>query len=227
MAEAGISLKKTLVGMILPKYSPILDKANWNARWLSTIHNARTIPFFPSRRNLHGFLNETYFAAGTDPIDYLEFGVYRGASLQMWTGLNKHPNSRFFGFDSFQGLPEDWSPANLKGTFNTDGGLPDIGDARVRFVVGWFQNSLPRFLSSFQPQHRLVIHMDCDLFSSALYCLATLNPLIAPETIIVFDEFDAVLDEYRALTSYASAFMRTYSLIAATKGFSQAAIQVH
>ena len=227
MAKAGVALKKALVGMIFPTYSPILDKANWNARWLSTIHTSGTLPLFSSRTDLHGFLNETQLKGGEDPIDYLEFGVYRGASVRMWVGLNRDPKSRFFGFDSFEGLPEDWSSTNLKGAFNTDGRLPDIDDARVSFVVGWFQNSLPRFLSSFQPQHRLVIHIDCDLFSSTLYCLASLNSLIVPGTIVIFDEFDAVLDEYRALTNYASAFLRTYSLIAATDGFCQAAIQMH
>jgi O-methyltransferase len=227
MAKADVALKKTLVGMILPTYSPILDKANWNALWLRTIRNSGTLPLFSSRKDLHGFLNEAHLKAGTAPVDYLEFGVYRGSSIRLWTDLNKHPDSRFFGFDSFEGLPEDWSSTNPKGTFNTDGRMPEIDDARVNFVVGWFQNSLPRFLSSFQAKHRLVVHIDCDLFSSALYCLATLNPLIEAGTIIVFDEFDAVLDEYRALTSYTSAFMRTYSLIAATKGFCQAAILMH
>ena len=43
-----------------------------------------------------------------EPIDYLEFGVRYGDSLFKWSGLNAHPDSRFIGFDSFEGIPEDW-----------------------------------------------------------------------------------------------------------------------
>jgi hypothetical protein len=93
-------------------------------------------------------------------------------------------------------------------------------------VVGWFQHSLPGFLSSYQPKHQLVIHIDCDLFSSAMYVLAVLNPLIQSGTIIIFDDFTACLDEYRALMEYASVFLRTYKIIAAQADFSRIAIEL-
>ena len=34
---------------------------------------------------------------------------------------NSHSDSRFVGFDSFEGLPEDWNSENPKGHFTTQG----------------------------------------------------------------------------------------------------------
>jgi hypothetical protein len=226
MARVEVSLKKSLASAVFPKYSEILDKLNWNARWLDTLRKAGTVPIFTHAPALYSFINDEYFKGGVDPIDYLEFGVYKGDSLRMWAKLNKNSSSRLFGFDSFEGLPEDWVASKPKGTFSTGGKTPDIDDSRVEFVVGLFQQSLPNFLSSYQPKNRLLIHNDSDLFSSTLYTLAVLNPVIQPGTIIIFDEFNVVLDEYRALTGYASAFMRSYKIIAATVGFTQTAVEI-
>src|SRR5579862_8929246 len=226
MARVEVSLKKSLASAVFPKYSEILDKLNWNARWLDTLRKAGTVPIFTHAQALYSFINDEYFKGGADPVDYLEFGVYKGDSLRTWAKLNKNSSSRLFGFDSFEGLPEDWVASKPKGTFSTGGKTPDIEDSRVEFVVGLFQQSLPSFLSSYQPRNRLLIHNDSDLFSSTLYTLAVLNPVIQPGTIIIFDEFNVVLDEYRALTSYASAFMRNYKIVAATVGFTQTAVEI-
>src|SRR5690349_19329637 len=43
-----------------------------------------------------------------EPVSYLEFGVLKGATLRYWSGLLKHPDSFLHGFDSFEGLPENW-----------------------------------------------------------------------------------------------------------------------
>jgi O-methyltransferase len=104
--------------------------------------------------------------------------------------------------------------------------VPEVEDSRVDFIVGWFQESLPRFMLSFEPRHQLVIHSDSDLFSSTLYLLASLNSIIRPGTIIIFDDFNVSVDDYRALISYAAAFNRKYEIMAATTGFRKAAIEI-
>jgi hypothetical protein len=40
---------------------------------------------------------------------YLEFGVYRGRSMRIWSRLLRNPRSNLHGFDSFEGIPESWS----------------------------------------------------------------------------------------------------------------------
>jgi hypothetical protein len=157
-------------------------------------------------------------------IDYLEFGVFEGASIGQWCTLNHNPGSRFFGFDSFEGLPEDWHSGKRRGAFSTGGKLPKIADSRVSFVAGWFQHSMRGFMASYRPQSQLVIHVDCDLYSSTLYCLTTLDPVISSGTLIVLDDFFDALHVYRALTDYCSAYVRQYKILARTNELGQAAI---
>ena len=217
-----ISAKKRIAGLLFPRYSAFIDKLNWNAKWIATVKEAGDMPLFQTRRELHRFVQ----SRTVGPIDYMEFGVWRGASMRLWCESNTDADSRFFGFDSFEGLPEDFSPRFPKGTFSTGGLIPDINDSRVQFVVGWFQRTLPTFLDSYQARGcPLVVHCDSDLYSSALFCLASLNRIIHPGTIIIFDDLSAVTCEYRALTDYSTAFLRQWRFVAATEDFKQAAVE--
>lgn len=150
-----------------------------------------------------------HVASSIDPdraIDYLEFGVYKGESIRWWLARNSHPDSTFTGFDTFTGLPEDWSAASPAGTFSTGGTLPVIEDSRCRLRAGLFQDTLPGFLRDRRFERRLVVHLDADLYSSTLYVLCQLAPHLSPGTILIFDEFVDVLNEFRALLDFLSAF---------------------
>jgi O-methyltransferase len=218
-----LSLKRIIANSLFPSYSRALDRLNWRARWRKTVREDARGPKFHSREELYKYLNLNIL---NEPIDLFEFGVYKGDSLREWCALNTHPQTRFFGFDSFEGLPEDWVSEHPKGTFSTSNQLPEIGDTRIQFVPGWFQHTLPGFLLSYEPKNRLVIHNDSDLYSSTLFSLTAMNRLIVPGTVVIFDEFQNAMHEYRALTDYASAYMRKFSIIAATDRFVQAAIRV-
>lgn len=174
---------------------------------------------FASRYDLYEYVNHEIVANA--PIDYLEFGVYKGASMEYWVQLNRHPNSRFFGFDTFEGLPGDWkvfTQVISKGTFDAGGKPPEIDDPRVKFVKGLFQVTLPGFLESFTAKNRLVINCDADLYTSTLYVLASLNQLLVPGSIVIFDEFSTV-HEFRAFRDFTQSFMRNYRLLAAAERF--------
>src|SRR6266545_4942707 len=81
------------------------------------------------------------------PIDYLEFGVYEGVSIRYFAERHRDPESRFVGFDTFSGLPENWREFG-PGHFDVNGRVPSIKDSRVSFVPGLFQDTLPTFLSA-------------------------------------------------------------------------------
>jgi hypothetical protein len=83
----------------------------------------------------------------SEPIDFWEFGVFRGESLFDWLKRITHPESRFVGFDTFTGLPERWRGTEAEGAFNLNGRVPETNDSRCSFEVGLFQETLLPFVS--------------------------------------------------------------------------------
>jgi O-methyltransferase len=190
----------------------------------------RANPFpvvFESRYDLYRYLNHAIIQNGT--VDYLEFGVWEGLSIKAWSELNSHPQSRFFGFDTFEGLPEEWKffvEVLPIGSFDAKGKAPELKDRRVRFIKGLFQDVLPEFLKNSPPQHRLVVNCDADLYTSTLYVLASLHPFLEPGSIVIFDEITTV-DEFRAFRDFTQSFRREYRLLASAERlfFLRAAIE--
>lgn len=113
----------------------------------------------------------------------LEFGVGAGGTLRMIA--ERLP---VIGFDSFEGLPEDWRPEYPKGSFALQDPkrdrIPQVENATV--VVGLFADTLPGFD---WPDKVDLIHFDADLFSSTATALEHCGHLIKPGTLVVFDEF--------------------------------------
>jgi hypothetical protein len=184
-------------------YSLRLDQINYNAALSQWLRN-HEMKIFATRRDLHQHVNEIIGG----PVDYLEFGVYQGDSIKMWTEINMQDQSRFFGFDSFEGLPEAWGKSMRAGAFNVGGQVPKIDDHRVSFVKGWFNDTLVPFMSTFKPRSRLVVHNDSDLYSSTLYLLTKLDPVLVTGSVLIFDEFYSSLHEFRAFQDYISAYRR-------------------
>lgn len=139
---------------------------------------------------------------------YLEFGVFEGQSMRYWSNALKNPKARLHGFDSFEGLPEDFDVEgpHVKGTFDVGGRIPKIDDSRITFHKGWFDQTVPKFTP---PDHDvMVLCMDADLFSSTKVVLDSLRPWIRKGTYIYFDDMSRPEHEPRAFDE----FMRTTGL---------------
>lgn len=174
---------------------------------------------------LYKQVSELYNLKNT-AVDYLEFGVASGNSMRWWAGENENADSRLYGFDTFEGLPENWGSTFKKGAMRAD--VPQTGDERVKFVKGLFQDTLPGFLKEhdLSGSKRKIIHLDADLFSSTLFALSSLSPVLRPGDIILFDEFNVPNHEYYALRIFEKTFYRKLKLLGAVNNFYQAAFVV-
>lgn len=151
---------------------------------------------------------------GTRPL-YLEFGVYQGRSLRWWSQNLTAPEAHLVGFDSFEGLPEDWRPGLGTGHFAT-GKPPEIPDSRVSFRVGWFDETVPTFVP---PEHdQLIINVDSDLYSSAVTVLTWAEPHLKPGTLLYFDEFPDRDHEMRAFNELKERTALTFTPLGIAHG---------
>lgn len=160
-----------------------------------------------------------------EPITYIEFGVAAGHSFKWWLKQNPAAGSLFAGFDTFDGLPEDWGPFK-KGSFSNNNEIPVVNDNRARFYKGLFQQTLPLFLKDFDNTRRNVIMLDADLYSSTLYALSSLAPYLKPGDIIFFDEFVVPTHEFKAYHDFVSSHYVNLELIAAANNYYFAAFMV-
>lgn len=155
---------------------------------------------------------------------YLEFGVAAGGSINGSASIRKE--KIFYGFDSFEGLPEDW---NVNATGFGKGSirqseLPDVRE-NVRLIKGYFNETLPGFLEEHK-EKCAYIHMDCDLYSSTHEVLELLHDRIVTGTQIVFDDyfnFPGWQDgEHKALMEFADK----YGVLFRYTGYTDTATQV-
>jgi O-methyltransferase len=155
---------------------------------------------------------------GDRHVLYLEFGVARGESIRYWSKLLRNPGSRLHGFDSFLGLPHDWSlEGHPRGDFAT-GIAPRIDDPRVEFFPGWFEETLPRYK---WPDHEvLVVMMDADLYSSTATALAFVREKLLPGSYIYFDQFHHRADELRAFGEFLDEHQLKFELVATSEELS-------
>ena len=115
----------------------------------------------------------------------LDLGVYKGASTRALARI--FPSHTIHGFDSFEGLPEDWSHV-LKGAFGeVKGALPDM-PGNVRLYKGWFDDTLPVWAKQNEGTPITLLRVDCDIYSSTKTIFDVLGGFLESGSWICFDE---------------------------------------
>ncbi|NCI45270.1 TylF/MycF/NovP-related O-methyltransferase [Sediminibacterium soli] len=208
-------------------FSNTLALSRWIARQPKTEFNDFPVlkRNYNKRYDLYRYVAGQYSLLDI-PADYLEFGVFGGRSFEWWVKANTNSDSRFYGFDTFEGLPEKWGVFFGKGDMYAD--VPSLSDHRAKFVKGLFQDTLVPFLQE-HPMHnnrRKIIHLDADLFSSTLFALSTLYPYLKKGDILFFDEFNVPNHEFQALRIFTEAFYVQTELVGAVNNYYQVAVVV-
>jgi O-methyltransferase len=152
------------------------------------------------------------------PGDLIEAGVWRGGATVFMRGLLEargDTTRTVWAADSFRGLPtsaesgyeadvgdeqwaeDEWWEASLdsvKCTFERYGLL----DERVKFLVGWFRDTLP----SAPIAELALIRLDADMYGSTMDALAALYPKLSIGGYVIVDDYwlprcRAAVDDYR------------------------------
>lgn len=160
------------------------------------------------------------------PGDFLEFGVFQGERLlQAYDTANflvkrirsgKDPylrktssqnleGMRFFGFDSFDGLPDaapiDVTPGQerwlgrggFRATFEeVSAAMPKkaLESQRIRLIKGWFNESLtPDLKQKHAMKAASIVHIDCDFYESTVPALEFVTDLLVTGSVLIFDDW--------------------------------------
>jgi len=187
------------------------------------INNMRAVPNFANDYDFHDWIARTQ-TTGSGLV--LEFGVATGRTLNHFARI--FDRQAVHGFDSFEGLPEDWTSRMPKGFFKRSG-LPKVRD-NCKLHVGWFDETLPPFKKEIKDQPIQLLHVDCDLYSSTVTILTTLKKNIVPGTVIVFDEYFNYpgwqLDEFRAWQEFVAKNAIKYEYIGYVSRHQKVAVRV-
>ncbi|MFN2390099.1 MAG: TylF/MycF/NovP-related O-methyltransferase [Actinomycetota bacterium] len=150
------------------------------------------------------------------PGDLIETGVWRGgAAIFMRAVLEVCGDGErcVWLADSFAGLPRPdprypadagdrhWVNPNLaipvdevKENFRRYGLL----DERVRFLIGWFKDTLP----SVPAERFAVVRLDGDMYQSTIEGLESLYPKLSPGGFLIVDDYGAIPACRQAVTDY-------------------------
>jgi predicted O-methyltransferase YrrM len=157
----------------------------------------------------------------------LEFGVAGGVSTRI-IAANAEPRT-VHGFDSFEGLPGDWSGTHeQKGRYTQHGKLPRV-PKNVQLHAGWFDQTLPGFLAR-SPGPVSFINIDCDVYDSTIYVLNQLADRFRVGSVIMFDEYYNYPNwrehEYKAWQEFVTARGISYRYIGFSTMRYHAAVQI-
>lgn len=153
------------------------------------------------------------------PGDMIEAGVWRGGATIFMRGVLRAYRSTdrlVWVADSFQGLPkpdatrhaadagdEHWRQTDLAVSLDdvrANFGKYGLLDDRVRFVPGWFADTLPHV-----PAHAFaVVRIDADMYGSTLDALEALYPRLSPGGFVIVDDYGALTSCRRAVDDYRS-----------------------
>ena len=146
--------------------------------------------------------------------DFAEFGVWKGGCA---FGLGLIQRAIFgkvvrpvWMFDSFEGLPpvdERDGPAaaqyqrDVKSPAYYDNCKADFGeavlnrssfgfsDAEAILIQGWFEDTLPRHMTTVQQRRLALLRVDCDWYAPVKFVLEQVDPAVTQGGLVILDDY--------------------------------------
>lgn len=153
----------------------------------------------------------------SDLGDYLEFGIFNGSSLSsMYVAVEESGSDiRYFGFDAFEGLPEEseseddgtWQKGFYTCSFEQMEECLEgwgVDPEKVNWVKGWYNETLTVDFASSKDINPGIVFIDCDTYSSSKSVLDFLAPLIKEPTIICLDDWKLYDLDIKGMGEYKS-----------------------
>jgi cephalosporin hydroxylase len=156
------------------------------------------------------------------PGDLVETGVWRGGTAIYFRAILAalgDTDRRVWACDSFQGCPEadaerypidvpmrfhEYAPLAVDvDTVRANFARYGLLDERVRFVEGWFRDTLPDVAAEIA--QIAVLRLDGDLYESTIDALTNLEPLVSPGGFVIVDDYSGIEACARAVTDYRDA----------------------
>ena len=157
----------------------------------------------------------------------LEFGVYEGRTIKV---IQETYNCKVYGFDSWQGLPEEDSSVPITAGFNK--GAFTIAKheiLNVELIDGWYENTVPVFAKNHIDNIRF-LHVDCDLYISTKQIFDGIGHLITHGTVIQFDEYKFFENwqhrEYKVFKDFITRTGFKYEYLHASSNFERVALKI-
>lgn len=128
---------------------------------------------------------------------FVEVGVYKGGSAAMLYRIAQESGRELHLFDTFKGIPfADEGDSHKVGDFS-DTSVEELRRhmPEARFHVGVF----PETLEGVTLPKIALAHIDCDQYRSVKACCDRLGPLMAPQGLMIFDDYDCLLAARRAV----------------------------
>lgn len=170
---------------------------------IDNICDVRLVPTEKLQSYFTNCINILRELKGDDIGDYLEFGVFNGTSLSdaYITSQKLNANMRFFGFDAFEGLPEESEKEDAgvwkKGFYTCSFEqlqeclkMKNINPDNINWVKGWYKDTLTSdTLDKYKISNPGIVFIDCDTYSSSKSVLDFLTPIIKRPVIISLDDW--------------------------------------
>ncbi|WP_269623985.1 protein arginine N-methyltransferase [Prochlorococcus marinus] len=203
-------------------FNKLIETSLKDHPYMSSIKWVSSLPYLPELFFHRWALFDSMIKKSKKNRPFYEFGVWRGASFKYLIDTFKNG----YGFDTFEGLPEDWY-GQKKGSYSAEGVIPKIDGGT--FIEGKFEDTLPNFFAKPKPRAS-IINFDADLYSSTLCALNYSKNIIDEDTILIFDEFiinqNWEQDEYKALNEFCSNHNFTYEVLAISYMTNQVAVKI-